>query len=97
MHHAMAAAEQPTSSFAARGQGRIPAEQWSATRSRDVDRAIRFYITDLSFTLEQRTGPSSPLSRAALFLLLSGPGSSGSRRCRRRQQEPAARTGSSCM
>jgi glyoxylase I family protein len=46
----------------------------------DVDRAITFYTTQLGFQLEQRAGPVfATVSRGALRLLLSGPGSSGSR------------------
>jgi glyoxylase I family protein len=45
----------------------------------DVERAIAFY-TQLGFELVQRAGPVfATLSRGALHLLLSGPGSSGSR------------------
>src|SRR5262245_51052667 len=44
----------------------------------DVDRAIAFYTT-LGFRLVQRSGPVTIVSRGALNLLLSGPGSSGSR------------------
>jgi glyoxylase I family protein len=47
---------------------------------RDVDRAIAFYTTQLGFRLDQRNGPVfATVSRGALHLLLSGPGSSGSR------------------
>jgi catechol 2,3-dioxygenase-like lactoylglutathione lyase family enzyme len=46
----------------------------------DVDRAIAFYTGPLGFQLEQRSGPVfATVSRGALHLLLSGPGSSGSR------------------
>jgi catechol 2,3-dioxygenase-like lactoylglutathione lyase family enzyme len=57
---------------------------------RDVDRAIAFYTTQLGFRLEQRSGPVfATVSRGALHLLLSGPGSSGSRPMPDgRQQEP---------
>jgi catechol 2,3-dioxygenase-like lactoylglutathione lyase family enzyme len=44
----------------------------------DVDRAIAFY-SGLGFRVEQRSGPIATISRGALHLLLSGPGSSGSR------------------
>lgn len=45
----------------------------------DLDRAIAFYTENLGFRLEQRAGPVATVSRGALHLLLSGPGSSGSR------------------
>jgi len=46
----------------------------------DVDRAIGFYTTLLGFRVEQRSGPVfATISRGSLHLLLSGPGSSGSR------------------
>ena len=45
----------------------------------DIDRAIAFYTNHLGFTLGQRTGPIAIVSRGALNLILSGPGSSGSR------------------
>jgi len=80
MHHAMAAAEQPTSS--SRSAGPRPDSSGAVVRYqiKDVDRAIRFYTQNLRFTLEQRTGPVfASVSRGALHLLLSGPGSSGSR------------------
>lgn len=46
----------------------------------DVDRAIAFYTQRLGFQLKQRSGAVfATVSRADLHLLLSGPGSSGSR------------------
>ena len=45
----------------------------------DIDRAIAFYTTQLGFKLDQRNGPVAIVSRGQLRLLLSGPGSSGSR------------------
>src|ERR1044071_1437509 len=46
----------------------------------DVERAVTFYTTLLGFQLVQRNGPVfATVSRGALHLLLSGPGSSGSR------------------
>jgi len=46
----------------------------------DLDRAIRFYTEQLGFTLDQRAGGAfATVSRGDLHLLLSGPGSSGSR------------------
>jgi len=45
----------------------------------DVDRAIGFYTRLLEFQLTQRAGPVTILPRGDLHLLLSGPGSSGSR------------------
>jgi catechol 2,3-dioxygenase-like lactoylglutathione lyase family enzyme len=47
---------------------------------RDIDRAIAFYTERLGFHLEQRAGSVfATVSRGDLHLLLSGPGSSGSR------------------
>jgi glyoxylase I family protein len=47
---------------------------------RDVDRAVAFYTRHLGFQLTQRPAPVLALvSRGDLHLLLSGPGSSGSR------------------
>jgi glyoxylase I family protein len=46
----------------------------------DVDRAIAFYTERLGFHLDQRSGTVfATVSRGDLHLLLSGPGSSGSR------------------
>ena len=46
----------------------------------DVDRAVNFYRQRLGFQLEQQSGPAfAAVSRGELHLLLSGPGSSGSR------------------
>jgi catechol 2,3-dioxygenase-like lactoylglutathione lyase family enzyme len=46
----------------------------------DVDRAIAFYTERLGFHLHQRAGAVfATISRGDLHLLLSGPGSSGSR------------------
>ena len=45
----------------------------------ELDRSIAFYTRQLGFQLEQRSGPVATVSRGALHLLLSGPGSSGSR------------------
>jgi catechol 2,3-dioxygenase-like lactoylglutathione lyase family enzyme len=57
---------------------------------RDVDRAIAFYTQSLGFKLTQQSGPVfATVSRGDLHLLLSGPGSSGSRPMPDgRQQEP---------
>jgi catechol 2,3-dioxygenase-like lactoylglutathione lyase family enzyme len=57
---------------------------------RDVDRAIKFYTDVLDFKLEQRTGAVfAMVSRGALQLVLSGPGTSGARPMPDgRQQEP---------
>jgi glyoxylase I family protein len=47
---------------------------------RDVDRAVAFYTEHLGFQLIQRAGALfATVSRGDLRLLLSGPGSSGSR------------------
>lgn len=46
----------------------------------DVDRAVAFYTQQLGFELTQRSGPVfATVTRGELHLLLSGPGSSGSR------------------
>jgi catechol 2,3-dioxygenase-like lactoylglutathione lyase family enzyme len=46
----------------------------------DVERSIAFYTQALGFKLTQRSGPVfATVSRGNLHLLLSGPGSSGSR------------------
>jgi glyoxylase I family protein len=46
----------------------------------DVERAVAFYTQRLGFELTQRSGPMfATVSRGDLHLLLSGPGSSGSR------------------
>ena len=46
---------------------------------RDVDRAVEFYTGPLGFRVAHRAGPVTILARGDLHLLLSGPGSSGSR------------------
>ena len=46
----------------------------------DIDRAIGFYVERLGFQIELRAGGAfAEVSRGVLHLLLSGPGSSGSR------------------
>src|SRR5262245_48496752 len=57
---------------------------------RDVDRAVAFYTQHLGFHLTQRPAPILAIvSRGDLHLVLSGPGSSGSRTMPDgRQQEP---------
>jgi catechol 2,3-dioxygenase-like lactoylglutathione lyase family enzyme len=46
----------------------------------DVDRAVAFYREQLGFVLDQQSGSAfAAVSRGRLRLLLSGPGSSGSR------------------
>lgn len=46
----------------------------------DVDRSIAFYTGQLGFRLQQKTGSMfAAVTRGALRLILSGPGSSGSR------------------
>jgi catechol 2,3-dioxygenase-like lactoylglutathione lyase family enzyme len=57
---------------------------------RDVDRSVAFYTGHLGFQLSHRSGPLlAILSRGHLHLILSGPGSSGSRSMPDgRQQEP---------
>ena len=56
----------------------------------DVDRAIAFYTRQLGFQLDSHAGPVfASVSRGALHLLLSGPGSSGTRALPDgRRQEP---------
>ena len=55
----------------------------------DLDRAIGFYTQRLGFELKHRAGPIGIVSRGDLQLLLSGPGSSGSRPLSDgRRQEP---------
>ncbi len=47
---------------------------------KDIDRAIKFYTEVLDFKLEQKTGGIfAMVSRGALQLVLSGPGTSGAR------------------
>jgi len=45
----------------------------------DLDRAIAFYTEALGFRGVTRAGPVATIAHGALHLLLSGPGSSGSR------------------
>lgn len=45
----------------------------------DLERSIAFYTEVLGFRMVQRAGPVGIIARGALHLLLSGPGSSGSR------------------
>jgi glyoxylase I family protein len=57
------------------------------TRSREA--AIDFYTKQLGFRLDMRNGPFTQVSRGALALILSGPGTSGARPMPDgRQQEP---------
>lgn len=47
---------------------------------KDIDRAIKFYTEVLDFKIEQKTGTVfAMVSRGALQLVLSGPGTSGAR------------------
>jgi glyoxylase I family protein len=46
---------------------------------RDLDRAATFYTRQLGFELAHRAGPIATVSRGQLYVLLSGPESSGSR------------------
>jgi glyoxylase I family protein len=56
---------------------------------RDLERAVAFYTRCLGFGTTQRSGPVAIIARGDLRLLLSGPGSSGSRPMPDgRQQEP---------
>jgi glyoxylase I family protein len=45
----------------------------------DLDRSIAFYTESLGFRVVHRAGPVGTVARGALHVLLSGPGSSGSR------------------
>jgi glyoxylase I family protein len=45
----------------------------------DLDQSLAFYTDALGFRLVARTGPICTVARGALHVLLSGPGSSGSR------------------
>jgi catechol 2,3-dioxygenase-like lactoylglutathione lyase family enzyme len=45
----------------------------------DIDRSVDFYTRQLGFELTQKSGPVTIVSRGALHLILSGPGSSGAR------------------
>ena len=60
----------------------------------DVDRAIAFYTKHLGFKLEQQAGAAfATVSHGTLHVLLSGPGSSGSRPMPDgRRQEPGGWT-----
>jgi catechol 2,3-dioxygenase-like lactoylglutathione lyase family enzyme len=46
---------------------------------RDVERSIAFYAGSLGFHVDRRSGPFVQVSRGALVLVLSGPGTSGAR------------------
>ncbi len=47
---------------------------------KDVDRALAFYTERLGFAIQHRAGPQfAAVTRGSLRLILSGPGSSGSR------------------
>src|SRR5262245_30357955 len=47
---------------------------------KDVDRSVAFYTQQLGFTLDMKAGPAfAKVSSGPVVLLLSGPGSSGSR------------------
>lgn len=46
---------------------------------RDVERATHFYVERLGFSIDRRNGPFVQLSRGALVMILSGPGTSGAR------------------
>jgi glyoxylase I family protein len=45
----------------------------------DLERAIAFYTQRLGFDLTHKAGPVATISRGDLYLLLSGPSSSGAR------------------
>ncbi len=48
-------------------------------QTRNMEAAIAFYTTQLGFKLDMRNGPFARVSRGALDLILSGPGTSGAR------------------
>jgi len=48
-------------------------------QARDLDRAVAFYTQHLGFEVVARPGPVAIIRRGDLRLVLSGPGSSGSR------------------
>lgn len=80
MPYAIAAAEQPTSSSPGAVRSPDPGAAFVRYQIKNVDRAIAFYTQKLGFRLEQKTGAVfASVSRGNLHLLLSGPGSSGSR------------------
>jgi glyoxylase I family protein len=58
-------------------------------QTRSMEAAIDFYTKQLGFRLDMRNGPFTQVSRGALALILSGPGTSGARPMPDgRQQEP---------
>ena len=80
MHNAIAVAEQPTSSSPGTARAADPGAAVVRYQIKNVDRAVAFYTQNLGFRLEQKTAPVfASVSRGNLHLLLSGPGSSGSR------------------
>jgi glyoxylase I family protein len=71
------AATKTTGQSKATGSAAIAAVRYQI---KDVDRAIKFYTEVLDFKLEQKTGTVfAMVSRGALQLVLSGPGTSGAR------------------
>jgi len=71
------AATRPTGQSNATGGAAIAAVRYQI---KDVDRAIKFYTEVLGFKLEHKAGTAfAMVSRGALQLVLSGPGSSGAR------------------
>jgi glyoxylase I family protein len=79
MSHA-ASATPATGSGSSPAAGAQDRTAWVRYQVTDVDRAIAFYTQHLGFRLEQRAGAAfAAVSRGGLRLLLSGPGSSGSR------------------
>jgi catechol 2,3-dioxygenase-like lactoylglutathione lyase family enzyme len=61
----------------ARASADLPAKVRYQVRA--LERSIAFYTTDLDFVLDMRNGPFAQVSRGALQLILSGPGTSGAR------------------
>jgi glyoxylase I family protein len=71
------AATKPTGQAKAGGGAAMAAVRYQI---KDVDRAIKFYTEVLDFKVEQKTGTVfAMVSRGALQLILSGPGTSGAR------------------
>lgn len=80
MTHAPAPSQDPSGRTPPLPGGRSDAAAFVRYQVADVDRAVAFYGEQLGFALDQRSGSAfASVSRGALRLLLSGPGSSGSR------------------
>ncbi|MBL8741830.1 MAG: VOC family protein [Myxococcales bacterium] len=71
---------QSASSSPARGTSAVTTAAVARYQVADIERSLAFYTQRLGFSLEQRSGPVfASVTRGNLRLLLSGPGSSGSR------------------